>query len=238
MKNQCLVPAHGLSAPSPVPTNSLGITPVCRNLDTVLVRLGAIMSKLLLGLLLAALSAPLASAQSSYTLRPGDVVQLEVVEDPSLNRSLLVLPDGSVSVPSVGTVQAAGNTVDSLRSAITSGLAPNFATSPTVYVAVGQVATSTGGGGGMSVYVMGEVTTPGKIRVSSGTTVLQFLAESGGLTRFAATKRIQIHRTDRKTGEEKVYAFNYHAVQNGGSSQNIVLKSGDVIVVPERRLFE
>ena len=197
------------------------------------------MTKVLLGLLMAVLLAPFALAQDSYKVRPGDVLQLEVVEDPSLNRSLLVLPDGTVSVPSVGAVSAAGSTIEGLRSAIASGLAPSFASAPTVYLAVGQVAPAGGSGSGsIAVFVMGEVTHPGKMRVSKGTTILQFLAESGGLTRFAATKRIQVHRTDRKTGQETVYAYNYHAVQNGGSSTNIVLKSGDVIVVPERRLFE
>ena len=197
------------------------------------------MYKILLGLVLAALTAPLAWAQSSYTIRSGDVLQMEVVEDPGLNRSLLVLPDGSVSVPTVGTVRAAGQSVDSVRSAIAGALAPNFASSPTVYLAVGSVAPARATGGAtIPVYIMGEVANPGKIRVARGTTLLQFLAESGGLTRFAATKRIQIQRTDRKTGQVKVYAFNYKAVQDGGSASNIVLGSGDVIVVPERRLFE
>ncbi|MCV2867314.1 polysaccharide export protein [Defluviimonas sp. WL0002] len=188
---------------------------------------------------MAALTAPVAWAQNSYTIRSGDVLQMEVVEDPSLNRSLLVLPDGSVSVPTVGTVRAAGQSIDSIRSAIQGALAPNFASTPTVYLAVGQVAPAVSGGGAtIPVYIMGEVANPGKMRIAKGTTLLQFLAESGGFTRFAATKRIQVQRTDRKSGEVKVYAFNYKAVQNGGSASNIVLSSGDVIVVPERRLFE
>ena len=69
--------------------------------------MGDLMYKLLLGLVMAALTAPVAWAQNSYTIRSGDVLQMEVVEDPSMNRSLLVLPDGSVSVPTVGTVRAA-----------------------------------------------------------------------------------------------------------------------------------
>ncbi|HPE25416.1 MAG TPA: polysaccharide biosynthesis/export family protein [Albidovulum sp.] len=201
--------------------------------------MGDLMYKLLLGLVMAALTAPVAWAQNSYTIRSGDVLQMEVVEDPSMNRSLLVLPDGSVSVPTVGTVRAAGQSVDSVRSAIQGALSPNFAAAPTVYLAVGQVAPARATGGAtIPVYVMGEVANPGKIRVAKGTSLLQFLAESGGLTRFAATKRIQVQRTDRKTGEVKVYGFDYKAVQNGGSAKNIILSSGDVIVVPERRLFE
>ena len=49
-----------------------------------------------------------AAAQSDYRIQPGDTLQIEVLEDPNLNRSVLVLPDGSISVPLVGTVRAGG----------------------------------------------------------------------------------------------------------------------------------
>jgi polysaccharide export outer membrane protein len=188
----------------------------------------------------------IAFAQGSYGIRPGDTLQLEVLEDPSLNRSLLVLPDGTVSVPLAGTVKASGQTVDGLRGTIAAALAPNFATPPTVFVSVNQLGErrAAGGKGGtgtsarqIPVYAVGEVANPGKIDVARGTTLLQFLAQSG-LTRFAATKRIQVRRTDPKSGVETVFNFNYKAVQDGGAAPNIVLRSGDVIVVPERKLFE
>lgn len=205
------------------------------------------------GLLLAVLLVPAAWAQSGYRIQPGDVLQMEVLEDPSLNRSLLVLPDGSVSLPLVGTVRATGKSVEALRGSISSALAPNFAAPPTVFLSVGQlnpvtsavanaqaaaVAANVKPYGTVSVYAMGEVTNPGKLDVRSGTTLLQFLAESGGLTRFAATKRIQLRRPDTKTGTETVYNFNYKAVQAGAKAPVIVLRNGDVIVVPERKLFE
>jgi polysaccharide export outer membrane protein len=204
------------------------------------------MLKILLGPLMAALlvlvTAPLADAQSSYKIRSGDTLQLEVLEDSTLNRSLLVLPDGTVSVPLVGSVPAAGRSVDELRAALATGLAPNFATKPTVYLSVGQLAlraASTGtGSSGMSVFAMGEIAKPGKVSIAPGTTLLQFLAESGGLTKFAATKRVQLRRTDRATGQEKVYLFNYQAVMSGAQTTSITLQSGDVIIVPQRRLFE
>ncbi|MCX7888545.1 MAG: polysaccharide biosynthesis/export family protein [Rhodobacteraceae bacterium] len=180
----------------------------------------------------------------SYGIKPGDKLQLEVLEDPSLNRTLLVLPDGTVSVPFAGTVNAQGRTVAEIQAAITAALAPNFATTPTVSVSVGELGqraagTAAGGTGGLiPVYAIGEVATPGKIDVRKGTTLLQFLAQSGGLSKFAATSRIQLRRVDPKTGQETVYKFNYKAVQDGGSAPTIVLRPGDVIVVPERRLFE
>ena len=211
------------------------------------------MFRTLAGLLLAVLIVPAAWAQSGYRIQPGDVLQMEVLEDPSLNRSLLVLPDGSVSLPLVGTVRANGKSVEAMRSSISSALAPNFAAPPTVFLSVGQLnpvtsavtnaqaaaaAANVKPYGTVSVYAMGEVANPGRLDVQSGTTLLQFLAESGGLTRFAATKRIQLRRPDTKTGTETVYNFNYKAVQAGAKAPVIVLRSGDVIVVPERKLFE
>jgi len=178
-----------------------------------------------------------------YGVKPGDKLQLEVLEDPSLNRTLLVLPDGTVSVPFAGTVTARGKTVAEIQSDIAAALAPNFATPPTVSVSVGELGlgsagTGTGTGGLIPVYALGEVTAPGKIDVRKGTTLLQFLAQSGGLSRFAATSRIQLRRVDPRTGQETVYKFNYKAVQDGGSAPTIVLRPGDVVVVPERKLFE
>lgn len=211
------------------------------------------MFRTLIGLLLAVLLAPAALAQSGYRIQSGDVLQMEVLEDPSLNRSLLVLPDGNVSLPLVGSVRAAGQSIDGLRNAISSALAPNFAAAPTVFLTVGQLnpvsqavtnaaaqaaAANVRPYGTVAVYAVGEVNTPGRLDIQTGTTLLQFLAESGGLTRFAATKRIQLRRADKKTGTEAVYNFNYKAVQKGAKAPVIVLHDGDVIVVPERRLFE
>src|SRR5436190_23913807 len=77
-------------------------------------------------------------ADTGYKIEPGDVLQLEVLEDASLNRTLLVLPDGSISIPSGGTLKASGSTVAQVQSAVAQALAPNSAKPPTVYLAVGQ----------------------------------------------------------------------------------------------------
>lgn len=186
--------------------------------------------------------APAFAQDGSYKIQPGDTLQMDVLEDASLSRPLLVLPDGSISVPSGGVVRAAGLTLPQVQDAVTAALAPNFAKTPTVYLSVGQLnpdAPKAGAGGaaaGTTVYLMGEVAKPGTIAVPKGTTLLQFLAETGGLTPYAATKRIQIRRT--VNGEEKLWIFNYAAVMAGGPAPAITLQKGDVIIVPQRRLFE
>jgi len=183
----------------------------------------------------------IASAQDPYKVRSGDVLSVEVLEDQSLNRSVLVLPDGTVSFPLVGSVPAAGLTLGAVQTSIISGLAPSFATPPTVFVTIQSLAVAKAptGRSTIDIYFIGEVNNPGKARVSSGTSLLQFLAESGGLSKFAAKKRIQLRRVDAKTGKTLVFRFNYKAIEDGSASANsIVLRHGDVIVVPERRLFE
>ena len=188
---------------------------------------------------LALLAGP-ALAQQPYKLRAGDQVRIEVLEDASLNRTALVLPDGNITFPFAGQVRAAGRTVLALQNSLTSSLAPNFAAPPTVFVSAGPLyqAPETGSvvDNSYGIYAMGEVANPGKVQIpgDEGITLLQAIAQVGGFTRFAATKRIQLRRPSHK-GEE-VYLFNYK--DGGGISGATALKPGDVIVVPERRLFE
>jgi polysaccharide biosynthesis/export protein len=192
--------------------------------------------------LIALLAASAASAQTDFRIGPGDTVRIEVLEDPSLNRDVLVLPDGSVSFPLAGALRAGGQTTTQLEGALASALAPNFATSPTVSVSVAGVAPRGGTAAArtIDVYIMGEVNNGGGLlEVERGTTVLQALALSGGFTRFAATKRIQLRRTDPQSGQQTVYNIDYRAIEQGASNiGSSVLADGDVIIVPERRLFE
>lgn len=195
----------------------------------------------------ATLFATAAIAQEGYRIKAGDTLAVEVLEDPTLGRQVLVLPDGSISFPLAGSVRASGLTTGAVQQSIASAIAPNFAAPPTVFVSVaqvGEVVVRGGGGGvaapaGMSVFVMGEVGNPGELQVAPGTTILQALAQTGGFSKFAATKRIQLRRTDPATGEEKIYNINYQAVESGQSSiGRSPLAAGDVIVVPQRRFFE
>ena len=195
------------------------------------------MRNFLLAALLALIAAPLAHAQSAgYRIQPGDQLAITVLEDETLNRTTMVLPDGSISVPLAGTVNAAGRSVDAVESAIADRLASNFAVRPSVFVSVTSVSET---GLTFPIYVVGQVGDPGMREVEAGTTLLQAIALAGGLDRFAATKRIQLRRTDPATGQERLYIFNYRAVERGGAIQSMItMREGDVIVVPERHLFE
>lgn len=195
-------------------------------------------------------SASATLAQDFYRIKPGDTLQIEVLEDPNLNRNVLVLPDGSISFPMAGTLKAGGRSVDVVSQNLSQEMAGNFAVPPTVSVSVTALApvvprTQTRapaptGPELMNVYILGEANTPGRKEVLPGTTLIQFLAEAGGLSRFAAEKRIQLRRFDPVAKQEVVYPFNYQTMGGGiGSIKGTtVLAPGDVVVVPERRLFE
>lgn len=186
----------------------------------------------------------MALAQAEYRARVGDTLRIEVLEDAGLNRSVVILPDGRFSFPFAGALSGAGKTVSQIQQSIAAAIASNFATPPTIFVSVlpsaAAVVTSSGPAvaTGIDVYFLGEVNSPGLVSVKHGTTLLQAVAISGGVSRFAATKRIQLRRTDSRTGVQRVTILNYKALADGAVTNDIELKDGDVILVPERRLFE
>lgn len=182
-----------------------------------------------------------AVAQSGYQVQSGDTLTVEVLEDPSLNRSVLVLPDGTISFPFAGSVRASGRTAGQISDAITSGIGSNFATEPNVFVTVQALrerSATVSGPAQIDVFMIGEIASPGERQLDRGTTLIQALATGGGFTNFAATKRIILRRTDR-SGKQSVMRINYKAIADGTAvGQDIRLRDGDVIIVPERRLFE
>jgi polysaccharide export outer membrane protein len=126
--------------------------------------------------------------------------------------------------------------VESGEKAIADRLASNFAVRPSVFVSVTGVIEDVET---FPIYGLGQVGNPGRVGVEVGRTLLQAIALSGGLDRFAATKRIQLRRTDSSTGQERLYLFNFKAVERGAAIQSMItLREGDVLIVPERNLFE
>lgn len=198
--------------------------------------------KTVLFALMAVFLAATANAQSGYQLRSGDIIAVEVVQDPAQNREILVLPDGTINFPFAGTLPAAGRSPAQLQSSIAAAISSNFQSTPDVFVTVRQVGepvfTGPSAPSTIDVYFLGEVVSPGLAEVPHGATLLQALALSGGFTNFAADRRIQLRRTGH-SGQTSLVTLNYRALSDGGRlSNDPVLADGDVILVPERRLFE
>lgn len=193
------------------------------------------------------LSFSAANAQG-YGVRNGDTLRIEVLEDPELNRSVLVAPDGRITVPMAGSLRATGLTVEAIQRALVNRLESNFALPPNVYVSVErlvevrprtQVPVAPVVAPTIDVFLVGEAAKPGKIAISPGTTVLQLFGEMGGFSKFAAVKRIQLRRMDAQTQQTQIYSLNYKDIeQNLTTSGSIVLLDGDTLIIPQRRLFE
>ena len=206
---------------------------------------GHLMKKILV-LLFALVFANVAAAQDGYRVNTGDTLAIEVLEDPGLNRSVLVLPDGSITFPFAGTVRARGKTPNQIGSAIAAGIASQFAQSPNVFVSVQQLRpvvqrapSAPQPDPTMDIFLLGEWASPGPKVVEPGITMLQALSTGGGFTNFAAQKRIQLRRTNTQTGAVSTIIINYQAIADGSEMvRDIVLQEGDVLVAPERRLFE
>jgi polysaccharide export outer membrane protein len=176
-----------------------------------------------------------ASADTSYRLRPGDTISVSVWQDSKLDRQLIVGPDGMITVPLVGHLRAGGLPLTAVEAAIKKKLQPSYKEELDVTVTLGSYDVKESKSA--LIYVTGEVNKPGPYPLDPpGTDLLQAIAMSGGFGPFAATSRILIHR--RIKGEDVLFRFNYRAFMSGRDfSGNIRLRPGDVIVVPEKGLF-
>jgi len=158
-----------------------------------------------------------------YIIGPGDLIGIEVWKDQTLTRTVVVLPDGKISMPLIGELQAGGRTVAALKNEVTDKLS-QFVPDPVLTIEVKQCNS-------MHIYVLGRVNTPGRSVLASNINVLQALAMAGGLNPFAKSDQIQLFRYEN--GLTTIYPFDYDAVTRGKKlSENIELKRGDVIYVP------
>lgn len=164
------------------------------------------------------------AASNEYVIGPEDVLQVTVWKNDNLSRVVPVRPDGKISLPLLHDVQAAGLTTMQLRDKVSKALG-EFMPNPEVSVIVTDIRS-------FRVSVMGEVQRPGVLLLKSSTTVLEAIAMAGGFRDFASPSKIVVVRKDAGGQTQKI-PFNYNrAIRNGETEDNIVLKTGDVIVVP------
>jgi len=161
-------------------------------------------------------------SSEEYRLGAGDKLRIEVYRDAQLSQSVQIRPDGKITMPLLGDLDATGRTPIELRDSITTQL-KEYMTNPVVTVIVVEAS-------GAVAYVMGEVNHPGAVNLQGGQlTVLQALAIAGGLKDFANTKNIRILRRS-STGVQPI-AFNYKNAISG--STPVYLRPGDTVVVPD-----
>ncbi len=159
-----------------------------------------------------------------YQIGAEDVVEVMVWKNEDLSRVVNVRPDGKISLPLIGDLQAAGETAETLTDSIAEALKQYYKEPPPVSVIVQQVNS-------YAIYILGQVQNPGRYVVKSGTTFLQSLSLAGGFTPFAGTNRIVLRRQRPDGQGETAMRVRFKDVVVG-KQQNILLKRGDTIVVP------
>jgi len=162
------------------------------------------------------------AAGETYVIGASDVLVITVWKQPTLSGSLLVRPDGMISLPLLGDVKAAGTTPLQLADEIT-GKLKKFFQDPTVSVVLSQVNSK-------KVFLLGEVQKRGPVDLTSGMTVLQAISSAGGLTDYANTKKIYILRAE--AGAQQKIPVHYKQALKGEGQFNLALQAGDTIVVP------
>lgn len=172
-------------------------------------------------------SASLVHAQQlggvAYQIGPEDVLHISVWKEPELDREVLVRPDGGVSFPLVGDIQVSGRTPLEVQNEIKARL-DRYIPDAEVTVSVTKIS-------GYTIFVVGEVKSPGQFTLGRYVDVVQALTLAGSITPYADANNIKVLR--REAGAEKVFKFSYGDIRKGKRlSQNIILQSGDVVVVP------
>ncbi len=164
-----------------------------------------------------------ASAQEPYHLNPGDILQISVWNEEALQQEILVLPDGTISFPLVGILSVAGKTPESVQHELKEKLS-HLIPDPEINLTVSAVE-------GNNIFIIGKVNNPGRYPMTQPLDVVQALSLAGGFTTYAETENIQILR--RVGTRQKAIPFDYARIANGKALEtNILLQSGDTIVVP------
>ena len=171
---------------------------------------------------------------AGYRINGGDLLHISVYGEPNLNQDVAVQPDGGIAFPLVGNLDARGMTLKELQAEIANSLReseyfPNLTDNE---VTVSMVKAS-----GNSVSVVGQVKQPGTFIFDTQLDVMQALSLAGGLTPFASKSKIKILRRD-DSGKQAAILFDYSEIEDGEQlDKNILLRGGDVVVVPQASLF-
>ena len=164
-----------------------------------------------------------AQVGNAYKIYPGDLLEISVWKEDELHKSVLVRPDGKISLPLAGEVDAAGRTVTDVQQSIV-GQLQRYIPDPVVTVTVAEIR-------GYRIYVIGQVNSPGMYIALPKLDVMQALSLAGGTTAFASLNDIIILR--RVNGVQRSIPFNYSDIAKGRHlEQNVLLANGDVVVVP------
>ncbi len=172
---------------------------------------------LLVGLAGRAVGAP--GSDDAYTLVPGDTIEILVLGDPDLSRTVTIKPDGTIALPLIGEIRAGGRTTSQLAGELVRRYS-RYLKAPSITVSVREF--------GGRIYILGQVNRPGEYQVRPGAGVFELLASAGGPTNRADLAKATIIR-----GKTETIQLNLLEAFAKNKSPDVKLQPGDVLFLPE-----
>jgi polysaccharide biosynthesis/export protein len=168
---------------------------------------------------------PLPTAQP-YRVGPPDQLEIHVLPEPVIERTVVVRPDGMISIDLVGDIPASGRTTEEIAGDIKRRI-QRFKRDASVTVSLRQSLST-------EITVLGEVSRPATFPLTRETRVVEAIGLVGGPRLFAAKTRIRVIRFE--DGQTRVYQTDLRAIERGDLSSNYLLVPGDIVVVPPTRV--
>ena len=163
--------------------------------------------------------------KNDYIIGPEDVIEVSVWKSPDLSTTIMVRPDGMISLPLIGDIQASSHTAKELKEEIAQKLT-EYKQDPIVSIIVKEANSQ-------AIYVTGEVARPGKYPLRSETTIVQAITLAGGFTQWADKDQIVIIRKSPMNPEGNRFTLKYSDIVSGKNMKaNILLKAGDTVIIP------
>jgi polysaccharide biosynthesis/export protein len=167
--------------------------------------------------------------KTEYTLGIGDELAINVWENPQLTTDAVIRPDGTITMPLIGDLKAAGETPTSLKAMIGKRLT-DFIKLPS---GGSEITVAVRGANSYRITIAGEVIRPGVVSADYYVNVVQAVALAGGFTRFAKRNEMVLQRRDPKTGEQRNIPLVYDLLASGERpDMNLVLIAGDSLYIP------
>lgn len=183
--------------------------------------------RLVLLLMMVAMAQHVAIAQedTQYTVGNDDILVISVLQPEQIINEVMVSPDGTITFPYIGDVMVKGMTITKVQDEIRQRLSDGYLKYPSVVVSLKESRSR-------KFFVYGEVIRPGPYPMDDKMSVLRAISMSGGFTRFGSASRVKVLRPKEEGGYETI-PVNIKSVMGGDSTADLMLKSGDTVVVSE-----
>ncbi|MEQ9825276.1 MAG: polysaccharide biosynthesis/export family protein [Puniceicoccaceae bacterium] len=168
--------------------------------------------------------------RSNYRLKPSDLIEVMVFQEPDLNKQVRIEADGSIILPLINRVKVGGLSVDEARKQIQELYNQDFLVNPQVNLLVLEYRMR-------KVDVIGQVNQPGPIEIPSdqALSLVEAISQAGSFTRLARRTTVQVTRTDTD-GKKRVIEINVDRMMSSEDAPDFILQDGDIVFVPERFL--